>query len=340
MRQKVAIACAYLHEPRVILFDEPLTGLDPHAIRTLKASIRERAAGGASIVVSSHLLSLVEDLCTDLLILRRGHAVFCGSVHQARSQFVCSTRVFRSKTCSFAPSRGPRLKEGPSRGRCRDACSAVAALEASPGRPVAKMRRSLMTPKGAFLTLTTLGFMSLILVPRLLFPILPQEAFAPMTRLLLHPATLFALWISTLVGARLKSPLSFSMAEVEFLFPGPFTRRHLLSFKLATSAGPAGLRGDGAVRAAVCLVAGRVAGDLSGRHVHAMVHDRRCLAVAVAGRAAADHGLGRRRPGRRSRGGLGLVLGRVRRGHRSSPAALGARLELGGARHPRAVCRL
>ena len=43
MRQKVAICCAYLHDPRVILFDEPLTGLDPYAIRTLKASIAERA---------------------------------------------------------------------------------------------------------------------------------------------------------------------------------------------------------------------------------------------------------------------------------------------------------
>ena len=64
MRQKVAICCAYLHDPRAILFDEPLTGLDPYAIRTLKASIAERAAAGAAIVVSSHLLALVEDLCT------------------------------------------------------------------------------------------------------------------------------------------------------------------------------------------------------------------------------------------------------------------------------------
>src|SRR5215212_6841641 len=43
MRQKVAICCAYLHDPRALLFDEPLTGLDPQGIRTLKQSIRERA---------------------------------------------------------------------------------------------------------------------------------------------------------------------------------------------------------------------------------------------------------------------------------------------------------
>jgi ABC-2 type transport system ATP-binding protein len=87
MRQKVAICCAYLHEPRVILFDEPLTGLDPYAIRTLKASIVERAAAGAAIIVSSHLLSLVEDLCTHLLILNRGRCLFSGTLEEARAQY-------------------------------------------------------------------------------------------------------------------------------------------------------------------------------------------------------------------------------------------------------------
>jgi ABC-2 type transport system ATP-binding protein len=87
MRQKVAIACAYLHDPRAILFDEPLTGLDPQGIRTLKKSIVARAAGGAAVIVSSHLLSLVEDLCSDLLILQKGRALFFGPVGQAREQF-------------------------------------------------------------------------------------------------------------------------------------------------------------------------------------------------------------------------------------------------------------
>jgi ABC-2 type transport system ATP-binding protein len=87
MRQKVAIACAYLHDPQAILFDEPLTGLDPRGIRTLKESIVARAATGAAIIVSSHLLSLVEDLCSELLILQRGRALFCGPIEQARERF-------------------------------------------------------------------------------------------------------------------------------------------------------------------------------------------------------------------------------------------------------------
>jgi ABC-2 type transport system ATP-binding protein len=87
MRQKVAVACAYLHDPQAILFDEPLTGLDPHAIRTLKSSILARAAAGAAIIVSSHLLSLVQDLCTDLLILQKGRPVFFGRVEEALARF-------------------------------------------------------------------------------------------------------------------------------------------------------------------------------------------------------------------------------------------------------------
>jgi ABC-2 type transport system ATP-binding protein len=72
MRQKVAICCGYLHRPCAILLDEPLTGLDPRGIRTMKDSLRQHAQGGAALIVSSHLLSLVEDLCTGVLVMHRG----------------------------------------------------------------------------------------------------------------------------------------------------------------------------------------------------------------------------------------------------------------------------
>jgi ABC-2 type transport system ATP-binding protein len=85
MRQKVAICCAYLHRPAAILFDEPLTGLDPHGIRQMKGSVHARAAAGAAVVVSSHLLALVEDLCTHLLILHHGRRLFFGPVADARA---------------------------------------------------------------------------------------------------------------------------------------------------------------------------------------------------------------------------------------------------------------
>lgn len=72
MRQKVAIACAFLHDPKVLLFDEPLTGLDPMGIRNIQQAMRERARAGAAIIISSHLLSLVENLCSHVLVLAKG----------------------------------------------------------------------------------------------------------------------------------------------------------------------------------------------------------------------------------------------------------------------------
>ncbi|MEN9508264.1 MAG: hypothetical protein RLZZ621_827 [Gemmatimonadota bacterium] len=82
MKQKLAIACGLLHQPRVLLLDEPLTGLDPLAIRRMKETISARAREGAAVVLSSHLLHLVEELCTRLLVIRRGEAVAFGTIEE------------------------------------------------------------------------------------------------------------------------------------------------------------------------------------------------------------------------------------------------------------------
>lgn len=80
MRQKLAIACGLLHRPQAILFDEPLTGLDPVGIRRMKDTILTRARQGAAVVLSSHLLHLVEELCTGVLIIARGRRLAYGSI--------------------------------------------------------------------------------------------------------------------------------------------------------------------------------------------------------------------------------------------------------------------
>jgi len=87
MRQKLAICCAYLHDPQAVLLDEPMTGLDPRSIRVLKQSIARRAELGAAVVISSHLLAMVEDICTHILILDVGRQRFCGTIDQLRSEF-------------------------------------------------------------------------------------------------------------------------------------------------------------------------------------------------------------------------------------------------------------
>jgi ABC-2 type transport system ATP-binding protein len=87
MRQKVAICCAYLHRPQAVLLDEPLTGLDPRGIRTMKDSVIAQAGRGTAFLISSHLLALVEDLCTHLLILHHGRSLFFGKIQDARTAF-------------------------------------------------------------------------------------------------------------------------------------------------------------------------------------------------------------------------------------------------------------
>lgn len=80
MKQKLAIACGLLHRPSVVLLDEPLTGLDPVGIRRMKETIVARAREGAVVILSSHLLHLVEELCTRILVIRRGETVALGTI--------------------------------------------------------------------------------------------------------------------------------------------------------------------------------------------------------------------------------------------------------------------
>ena len=87
MRQKLAICCAYLYDPVALLLDEPMTGLDPPGIRNLKDSIVERAESGAAVIISSHLLAMVEDICTHVLILNTGRKRFWGTIQELREQF-------------------------------------------------------------------------------------------------------------------------------------------------------------------------------------------------------------------------------------------------------------
>jgi ABC-type multidrug transport system, ATPase component len=82
MRQKLAIACGLLHNPSALILDEPLTGLDPGGIRKMKNTIAARARAGSAVILSSHLLHLVEELCTKLLVMRKGQCVAYGTLAQ------------------------------------------------------------------------------------------------------------------------------------------------------------------------------------------------------------------------------------------------------------------
>jgi ABC-2 type transport system ATP-binding protein len=87
MKQKLAIACGLLHAPKVLFFDEPLTGLDPLGIRRMKNSIVSRARSGATIVLSSHLLHLLEEVCSHVLILKKGEKLADGTLTEVAARF-------------------------------------------------------------------------------------------------------------------------------------------------------------------------------------------------------------------------------------------------------------
>ncbi len=87
MKQKLAIACGLLHSPTVIFFDEPLTGLDPIGIRRMKDTILRRAREGAAIIISSHLLPLLEEICSHVLILKNGRKVIDGTLAEVTRRF-------------------------------------------------------------------------------------------------------------------------------------------------------------------------------------------------------------------------------------------------------------
>src|ERR1051326_3258701 len=86
MKQKLMIACGLIHSPDVMIFDEPLTGLDPLGIRRMKESIVRRAHDGASVVLSSHLLYLVEELCDTVLIIHHGKRAAYGTIEDLKWQ--------------------------------------------------------------------------------------------------------------------------------------------------------------------------------------------------------------------------------------------------------------
>jgi len=110
MKQKLVIACGLLHSPKVIYFDEPLTGLDPYGIRKMKDSILKRAREGAAIIISSHLLHLVQEICTRLLILKNGCKIADGTLADVTQRFARETGdasleeiFFRATGDSVAP---------------------------------------------------------------------------------------------------------------------------------------------------------------------------------------------------------------------------------------------
>lgn len=91
MKQKLTICCALLHNPKILLLDEPLIGIDPRGSRTLKDMLIERARNGKSVIISSHMLYLVEELCHRILIIDHGKKIAEGTLEDIRKMALASS---------------------------------------------------------------------------------------------------------------------------------------------------------------------------------------------------------------------------------------------------------
>jgi ABC-2 type transport system ATP-binding protein len=86
-QQRVQIAAALVHDPEVLVLDEPFSGLDPIAVEAVLDVLRKRAANGAPVLFSSHQLGLVEQLCDDVVIISRGAITASGTREELRSRY-------------------------------------------------------------------------------------------------------------------------------------------------------------------------------------------------------------------------------------------------------------
>jgi ABC-2 type transport system ATP-binding protein len=101
MQQRLQLATALVHDPDVVVLDEPFAGLDPVAVARLSESLRERVRAGRTVLFSSHQLDLVQNLCEDIVMIHQGRLVLQGEVAALRA--ASSDRQLRVKV--RAPDR-------------------------------------------------------------------------------------------------------------------------------------------------------------------------------------------------------------------------------------------
>jgi len=85
MQQRLQLATSLVHDPAVIVLDEPFAGLDPVAVASLSETLRQRARNGCTVLFSSHQLDLVQDLCEDIAMVDHGRTVLLGNVAKLRA---------------------------------------------------------------------------------------------------------------------------------------------------------------------------------------------------------------------------------------------------------------
>ncbi len=106
MKQRVALASALMHDPKVLVVDEPLLGLDPRSVRFVKDLLREHTRRGATVFLSTHTLSVVEEIADSLGIIHQGRLLFVGSIRDLRARLTAEDQALESMFLQLTEENG------------------------------------------------------------------------------------------------------------------------------------------------------------------------------------------------------------------------------------------
>lgn len=87
MKQKIMIIASLIHSPKIWILDEPFTGLDPKTSYELKTLMKEYAGKGNIVILSSHILEIIENLCDEVILINKGKTLYCGDIKELKSKF-------------------------------------------------------------------------------------------------------------------------------------------------------------------------------------------------------------------------------------------------------------
>jgi ABC-2 type transport system ATP-binding protein len=111
MKQKITIMGALIHEPKLWILDEPMTGVDPNSIFQIKECMREHAKKGNIVFFSSHLIDVVENLCDEIVIIKHGHLVMTAKMDDLVKQGIDLETLFLEKTADSEEEVKTLIKE-------------------------------------------------------------------------------------------------------------------------------------------------------------------------------------------------------------------------------------
>jgi ABC-2 type transport system ATP-binding protein len=163
MRQRLGLATALLGRPRVLLLDEPTTGLDPTGASEMREVVRSLAAEGVAVVMSSHDMGAVSDICSSITILAAGRVVWDGSIERLRAE--APAAEYRLETSDDATAvahssshPGVRVRDGGTSGLLvsadRDALDGFVLALAGEGIAVRRLAEVASSVEAMFLALT------------------------------------------------------------------------------------------------------------------------------------------------------------------------------------------